>query len=77
MPLKANDTEILEQPIEELHVTDLFKKFIADNNFKTLSEVIEIDVTGLLKLPGFNYHTLVELTGILEKHNLTGLLKQS
>ena len=72
-----SDKEILDLPIEQLPVSQGFKKAMALNNFHTLAEVLEVKVSNLMKLPDFNYHILVELTGLLEKYRLAKLLKQS
>jgi hypothetical protein len=50
--------------------------FVNSLHFETLDEMLQINVSDLMKKPGFTYHVLQEFVQFLEKRNLANLLKQ-
>ena len=71
-----SEEQWLFSKIKDLPFRSDLKDFASEHQLKTLGEVINVRVADLMKLKGFNYHLLQELTQFLEERNLAHLLKQ-
>lgn len=71
-----NQRECLHVPIKNLPFSNEFISFVNSLHIETLDEMLQVDLSDLIKKPGFTYHVLQELVQFLEKENLAGLLKQ-
>ena len=65
---------LLNRRIDKLDFDPEFCLVCELAGFQTLQELLCIHSSDLLKLPGFNYHRLNELTRFLEKNDLGNLL---
>lgn len=65
----------IHSAIDEMPLSKLFKKFAQRNALTTLQELTELTVMELIILPGFQIRYLTELTSLLEKYGLAGLIK--
>lgn len=67
---------ILHKPIETIATSDEFLEMCQINNFKTLSEIIELPVNEMLSKPGFGARMLKELYSILKSYHLEDRIKE-
>jgi len=66
---------MLLKPIEDLDVSEHFRTDFLRAGLETLKEALEFDADALVKEKGFSYHTITELTSLLNKEGLERLLK--
>ena len=56
---KMNEMYLLEQPIEQLQVSNEFWAMCSQNKFKTISDIVKYPVSKLLDKPGFTMRNLM------------------
>lgn len=66
---------LLQKPIEDLNVSELFRMDFLKAGFETLQEALEYEADALVKEKGFSYHTITELINLLKAEGLERLLK--
>jgi len=69
-----NDS-ILQQPLYQLELSQSFKQMAHNNNFKTITDILNMPVSVLLMHEGFTYHHYEELRKLLKQYDLIHLLK--
>lgn len=65
----------LHIPIQSLDFSTDFKEMTRVNHFRTLSQMVELPVEVLQKLPLFNHRMLAEYISYLTKHGLDDLVE--
>jgi hypothetical protein len=61
---------LLNKPIRQLGMGTEFALICEIEGYASLGELLQRHTSELLKLPGFNYHLLVEYINFLELHRL-------
>jgi hypothetical protein len=69
------DEPVLNQPIEQLALSEEFKIKTGQLGFNTLAELLEHPPSDLLQLPGFNYRVLTEYIDFIEAAHLGKYIK--
>lgn len=67
--------ELIEQPVEQLGLSDNFIHLCGKMGFEKLTEIIAITPGELIHREGFTFHWLSELITFLEKNNALHLLQ--
>ena len=65
----------LNTPINRLGVSDQFSDQSVRMGFKTIGEIISASLETILKMDGFTYHWLTELSEVLNQEGLLHLLQ--
>jgi hypothetical protein len=65
----------LEQPLQELDLSESFKEMAYNNGFKTIRQILHMPAGVLLMHEGFTYHHYEELRNLLIQHDVIHLLK--
>ena len=66
---------LLQQPINELDLSEGFKEMAIQHNFRNLQDIINWPADVLLLHNDFTYHIYQELRGFLQKNGLLYHLK--
>ena len=69
------EDNIIQKPLQELSLSDSFKKMAYRNDFNTLQDIVNWPVNVLLQHEGFTYHHYQELRSLLKENNKMDLLK--
>jgi len=69
------DSNLLEQPIEELRFSEKFKECCRLMEYTTLKDLIEASPQEMFDKSGFNYNWLGELVEFLSENQLIYLLQ--
>jgi DNA-directed RNA polymerase alpha subunit len=72
--MEKQKVKILEQPIEQLNLSQESKAYLKNSGFNNLKEVIETGWQGLRELKDFDYLRFNELVRFLDSCNLIHLL---
>ena len=67
---------ILQKPLEYFAASKEFVGMCNLNGFKTLGEILELDVHKMLTKPEFNVRLLMELYSILKTYRLEECIKE-
>ena len=70
-------SSILQLPINELTLSEGFKKMAIHHDFRNLQDIINWPADVLLMHPDFTYHIYQELREFLQKNGLLHQLKTS
>lgn len=73
--MKEEQTVLLK-PLEIFHTSEEFTQMCNINGFKTLGEIVKLEVNEMLVKPEFNLRMLKELYQLLEKYHLEECLKE-
>ena len=68
-------SELLQQPINELKLSEGFKEMAIQHDFRNLQDIINWPADVLLMHHDFTYHIYQELRDFLKKHGLLYHLK--
>lgn len=68
-------SSLLQVPINELNLSDGFKKMAFQNDFRNLQDIINWPAEVLLMHQDFTYHIYQELKEFLQKNGLIHQLK--
>ena len=71
----AMEDNLLQQPLQQLGLSESFKEMAYLQGFKTLEDVLNWPVKVLLQHDGFTYHHYQELRNFLKDRNSVHLLK--
>ncbi len=66
---------LLQQPINELNLSEGFKKMAIQHDFRNLKDIVNWPVDMLLMHNDFTYHIYQELREFLKENSLLFLLK--
>jgi DNA-directed RNA polymerase alpha subunit len=66
----------LDQPLEDLGISDDFCRVLKVNKISTMREAVEVEAHHLLGLPGFGYRMMHEFIALLERHKAAHLLQE-
>ncbi len=76
MPTSIPNTQLLDQPVDQLPVSAEFGQMMQGLEFTTLRDLLEHPAHQLLKMKGFGYRMLKELITLLENNGLTAWLQE-
>jgi hypothetical protein len=65
----------LNQPLYTLGLSEQFCEKCGNMGFKTIAEILLVSPEAMLKMEGFSYHWLAELSEVLHKEGLLHLLQ--
>jgi|GEM_PF-5938657 len=68
-------TNLLDQPISELNLSDEFKEMARENRFEMLSEMTEFTLLELQGMPLFNLRMVAEYVSFLTDNGLEGIVE--
>ncbi|WP_018615706.1 hypothetical protein [Segetibacter koreensis] len=66
---------LLKKPINELPLTEEFKRTAEINGFENLEEILSFSAVSWLQREGVTYHLYKELADYLQENNLLHLLQ--
>ena len=67
---------ILRLPVDQLDVYDELKRYMKENGFNNLDELLQYSAPELLKTPGFTYRCLESLLRILDRNGYSDHLRE-
>lgn len=67
---------ILSKPIKDFSFSEEFLLMCNTNGFKTLGDIVQLQVNEMLKKPEFKLRTLKELYQVLEDNQLEKYIKE-
>ncbi|RYG12322.1 MAG: hypothetical protein EOO07_19235 [Chitinophagaceae bacterium] len=67
--------QILNQPIDEINVSNDCRSYLKKQGFSNLQEVIAKKWNGLREMDGFDYRKFNELIKFLQSQNLLSLME--
>jgi hypothetical protein len=65
----------LNTPLNSLGLSEQFREQSLNMGFKTIAEILRMSPRDIIKMDGFSYHWLAELSEVLNKEGLLHLLQ--